>query len=135
MAIGGNQIPGGSPGNLVVWAVTAHGRVFLLVLLNEIAALSLNKIVENIIYTILLNICPSLQVMFRVGVSSTSPEGQRWSAIKLSPGHEVSQVSVGVSGLVWAILQNGKAIVRIGVTRENPMGKKNLAKKYRTISH
>ncbi|XP_043272116.1 tectonin beta-propeller repeat-containing protein isoform X2 [Venturia canescens] len=87
VAIGGNQIPGGSPGSLVVWAVTAHGRV-----------------------------------MFRVGVSSTSPEGQRWSAIKLPTGYEVCQISVGVSGLVWAILMNGKAIVRIGVTRENPMG-------------
>lgn len=60
--------------------------------------------------------------MFRFGVSTTSPEGQRWSAIKLTSGSEVSQVSVGVSGLVWAVLLNGKAIVRTGVTRENPMG-------------
>ncbi|XP_008548798.1 tectonin beta-propeller repeat-containing protein isoform X1 [Microplitis demolitor] len=87
VAIGGTQIPGGSIGSLVVWAVTAHGRV-----------------------------------MFRVGVSSTSPEGQRWSAIKLSNGQEVSQVSVGVTGLGWAVLTDGKALVRTGVTRENPMG-------------
>lgn len=61
--------------------------------------------------------------MFRVGVSTTSPEGLRWSAIKLPASYEVSQVSVGPSGLVWAVLQSGKAIVRTGITRENPMGK------------
>lgn len=27
ITVGGNQIPGGNPGSLVVWAVTAHGRV------------------------------------------------------------------------------------------------------------
>lgn len=61
-------------------------------------------------------------------MSSTSPEGQRWSAIKLPTGYEVCQISVGVSGLVWAILMNGKAIVRIGVTRENPMGNEYVPK-------
>lgn len=60
--------------------------------------------------------------MFRVGVSTTSPEGLRWSAIKMPQGDEASHISVGVSGLVWVILLNGKALVRTGVTRENPMG-------------
>lgn len=27
VAVGGNLMPGASPGSLVVWAVTAHGRV------------------------------------------------------------------------------------------------------------
>lgn len=27
VAIGGNQIPGSNSGSLIVWAVTAHGRV------------------------------------------------------------------------------------------------------------
>ncbi|KAK0160372.1 hypothetical protein PV328_007788 [Microctonus aethiopoides] len=62
------------------------------------------------------------RVMFRVGVSSTSPEGQRWSAIKFSSNHEVSRVSVGVTGLVWVILANGKTAIRTGVTRDNLMG-------------
>ncbi|XP_031840484.2 tectonin beta-propeller repeat-containing peroxin 23 isoform X2 [Nomia melanderi] len=87
ISVGGNQIPGGNPGCLVVWAVTAHGRV-----------------------------------MFRVGTSTTCPEGQRWSAIKLANGFEVCQISVGMTGLVWAVLMVGKALVRTGVTRENPMG-------------
>lgn len=87
ISVGGNQIPGGNPGSLVVWAVTAHGRV-----------------------------------MFRVGTSTTCPEGQRWSAIKLGSGHEVTQISVGMTGLVWAVVMVGKALVRTGITRENPMG-------------
>lgn len=88
VAVGGNQMPGGSSGSLIVWAVTAHGRV-----------------------------------MFRVGTSTTCPEGQRWSCIKLGNGYEVCQISVGVSGLVWAVLTVGKALIRTGVTRDNPMGK------------
>ncbi|XP_076385311.1 tectonin beta-propeller repeat-containing peroxin 23 isoform X1 [Megachile rotundata] len=62
------------------------------------------------------------RVMFRVGTSTTCPEGQRWSAIKLASGYEVCQISVGITGLVWAVLMIGKALVRTGVTRENPMG-------------
>jgi len=27
IAVGGNQMPGSTSGSLVVWAVTAHGRV------------------------------------------------------------------------------------------------------------
>ncbi|XP_011065676.1 PREDICTED: tectonin beta-propeller repeat-containing protein [Acromyrmex echinatior] len=87
IAVGGNQMPGSSSGNLVVWAVTAHGRI-----------------------------------MFRVGTSTTCPEGQRWSSIKLANGYEVCQISVGATGLVWAVLMVGKALVRTGVTRDNPMG-------------
>ncbi|KMQ88829.1 tectonin beta-propeller repeat-containing [Lasius niger] len=81
VAVGGNQMPGGSSGSLVVWAV-----------------------------------------MFRVGTSTTCPEGQRWSCIKLANGYEVCQISVGVTGLVWAVLMVGKALIRTGVTRDNPMG-------------
>lgn len=31
VAVGGNQMPGATSGSLVVWAVTAHGRVLLLI--------------------------------------------------------------------------------------------------------
>lgn len=27
VAVGGQCVPGGNPGNLLVWAITAHGRV------------------------------------------------------------------------------------------------------------
>lgn len=32
VAIGGSQIPAGNPGDLLVWAVTAHGRVISFVI-------------------------------------------------------------------------------------------------------
>lgn len=60
--------------------------------------------------------------MCRVGVSSISPEGQKWLPIPVPQGCEVKQVCVGATGLVWAILWNGKALVRLGVTRHNPSG-------------
>lgn len=60
--------------------------------------------------------------MFRVGTSTACPEGQRWSSVKLTSNYEVCQISAGTTGLVWAVLTIGKALVRTGVTRENPMG-------------
>lgn len=62
------------------------------------------------------------RVVFRSGVSITSPEGLRWVIVKVPPGGEVSQISVGCTGLVWCSLYNGRAIVRTGVTRDNLMG-------------
>lgn len=61
------------------------------------------------------------RVMFRSGVSTTSPEGRKW--IPISTECEVSQISVGATGMVWACSQNGRAFVRLGVTRDNPQGK------------
>lgn len=60
--------------------------------------------------------------MFRTGVSTTAPEGLRWTSITVPPGCEVNQISIGPTGLVWAVLWNGRALVRAGVTRENPTG-------------
>ncbi|KAF7988805.1 hypothetical protein HCN44_007115 [Aphidius gifuensis] len=62
------------------------------------------------------------RLMYRYGVTTTSPEGIRWNSIKLINGHEVIQVSVGTTGLVWAILNDGRAITRTGITRQNPIG-------------
>ncbi|KXJ78881.1 hypothetical protein RP20_CCG003236 [Aedes albopictus] len=87
VAINGSNVPGAPPGILLVWAVTAHGRV-----------------------------------MFRSGVSTTSPEGLRWTSVTTPSGCEVSQIAVGPTGLVWACLYNGRAIVRTGVTRDALMG-------------
>lgn len=58
------------------------------------------------------------RVMFRTGVSSACPDGQRWSSVTIPPGCEVNQISVGATGLVWVVLRNGKALVRTGITRE-----------------
>lgn len=56
--------------------------------------------------------------MSRTGVSATSPEGLRWVAINTPSSCEVSQISVGSTGLVWGVLPNGRSIVRSGVTRD-----------------
>lgn len=60
--------------------------------------------------------------MYRSGVSTTAPEGLRWTAITTPTGTEVSQISVGTLGLVWAVLYNGRVLVRSGVTRDTPTG-------------
>lgn len=61
--------------------------------------------------------------MFRNGVSTTSPEGLKWVAISTPSGCEVCQISVGATGMIWASCQNGRALVRAGVTRDNLTGK------------
>lgn len=40
----------------------------------------------------------------------------------LSLGCEVLQITVGSTGLVWAVLQNGSAIARTGITRDCILG-------------
>lgn len=60
--------------------------------------------------------------MFRTGVSTKSPEGARWNHISTPVGCEVHQLSVGPTGLLWATLLDGRALVRIGVTRDSLSG-------------
>lgn len=60
--------------------------------------------------------------MVRSGVNTSSPEGLRWTAISTPSGCEVSQISVGNTGLVWAVLYNGRVIVRSGVTKDSMSG-------------
>ncbi|KAJ8966147.1 hypothetical protein NQ314_003710 [Rhamnusium bicolor] len=50
------------------------------------------------------------------------PEGARWNHIQVPTGCEISQISVGPTGLLWAALIDGRALVRIGVTRDNLQG-------------
>lgn len=60
--------------------------------------------------------------MFRTGVSTSLPEGSRWTHIQTPNSCEVNQLNVGPTGLVWASLIDGRALVRTGVTRENLLG-------------
>ncbi|KAK9870500.1 hypothetical protein WA026_008057 [Henosepilachna vigintioctopunctata] len=62
------------------------------------------------------------RVMFRMGVSTKSPEGIRWNDVSVPLGCEICQISVGSTGLVWASLACGRALVRGGVTRDNLQG-------------
>lgn len=60
--------------------------------------------------------------MFRTGVTTKSPEGAKWISVPVPPGCEINQLSVGPTGLVWAALLDGRALVRIGVTRDSLSG-------------
>lgn len=71
--------------------------------------------------------------MFRKGVTETSPEGDSWIHVGTSEKCEVSQISVGPTGLVWAVTWAGYALVRTHVTRENSMGMKLLIYVYYLI--
>ncbi|CAL1279116.1 unnamed protein product [Larinioides sclopetarius] len=62
------------------------------------------------------------RVLFRYGVTESSPEGSGWVPIKTPGQADVSQISVGPTGLTWAVTWAGHAIVRAAITRENVMG-------------
>lgn len=62
------------------------------------------------------------RVFFRQGVSANNPEGTGWLHIPTPETSEASQISIGPTGLVWAITWQGKALVRTGVTRLCPQG-------------
>ncbi|XP_047988327.1 tectonin beta-propeller repeat-containing protein isoform X1 [Leguminivora glycinivorella] len=62
------------------------------------------------------------RVMYRAGVSTTSPEGLKWTNISIPPNCDIKQISAGATGLVWALLWTGRAIVRKGITKDCPTG-------------
>ncbi|XP_075220650.1 tectonin beta-propeller repeat-containing peroxin 23 isoform X2 [Lycorma delicatula] len=62
------------------------------------------------------------RVMWRSGVTTTSPEGVRWSCISVPQGCEIKSISCGPTGIVWAVLWSGRALVRVGITGGSPTG-------------
>lgn len=62
------------------------------------------------------------RVMYRAGVSITSPEGLKWINISIPPNCDIKQISVSPSGLVWALLWTGRIIIRKGITKDCPTG-------------
>lgn len=62
------------------------------------------------------------RVMYRVGASTTSPEGLKWINVSIPPNCDIKQISVGPTGLVWALLWTGRAIVRKGINKDCPTG-------------
>ncbi|XP_038215394.1 tectonin beta-propeller repeat-containing protein [Zerene cesonia] len=62
------------------------------------------------------------RVMYRSGVSTTSPEGLKWINVSIPPNCDIKQISVGPTGLVWALLWSGRAIIRKGITKDSPTG-------------
>lgn len=65
----------------------------------------------------------SLQVLYRNGVTFTTPEGVDWIHVP-SDDHNILQLSVGAHGLVWGTTWDGSAVVRLGITHYNPTGKR-----------
>ncbi|XP_072943456.1 tectonin beta-propeller repeat-containing protein [Epargyreus clarus] len=62
------------------------------------------------------------RVMYRSGVSTTSPEGLKWINVSIPPNCDIKQISIGPTGLVWALLWTGRAIIRKGITKDCPTG-------------
>ena len=62
------------------------------------------------------------RLFVRQSVTTTCPEGSGWLHVTTPEKCEVSQISVGPTGLVWAVTWQGKALVRTGVTRLDPTG-------------
>jgi tectonin beta-propeller repeat-containing protein 1 len=59
----------------------------------------------------------------RWGITHDTPEGTEWANVPtLENGQEVTSISVGPTGLVWAITYDGHALVRIGTNWETPLG-------------
>ena len=62
------------------------------------------------------------KVYFRQRVTINTPEGIGWLHIPTPDRCEVSQISIGPTGLVWAVTWHGRALVRLGITRLEPTG-------------
>ncbi|KAH7944516.1 hypothetical protein HPB52_020710 [Rhipicephalus sanguineus] len=62
------------------------------------------------------------RVFFRENVTRLCPEGTSWTPVPVPQNSEVSQVSVGRTGLTWAVAWNGNALVRLGVSRYSYIG-------------
>ncbi|KAH6943096.1 hypothetical protein HPB50_016000 [Hyalomma asiaticum] len=62
------------------------------------------------------------RVFFRENVTRLCPEGTSWTSVPVPENSEVSQVSVGRTGLTWAVAWNGNALVRLGVSRYSYIG-------------
>lgn len=60
------------------------------------------------------------QVWYREDVNHANPEGSEWTLVD-TPG-EVAQISCGPHDLLWATLWEGPALVREGISRNNPKG-------------
>ncbi|CAG0914640.1 unnamed protein product [Notodromas monacha] len=64
------------------------------------------------------------RVMFRKNVLETNPEGSSWIHVPSPTNLEACQISVGPTGLTWAVCwDEGRAIVRTGINRNCRMGK------------
>ena len=66
--------------------------------------------------------------MYRYGREHYCPEGKGWTEIIPEEGQEVFSISVGPTGLIWAVTWEGSALVRLGVSWEQVIGKSTVSK-------
>ena len=62
-------------------------------------------------------------MLYREGVCHSCPEGKSWIHVDVPSDLYLVQLSVGPSGLLWAITYDGEAVVRLGISHQNPLGK------------
>lgn len=130
VAIGGHAVPGSSSGNLLVWAITAHGRVMLRTGVTttapeglrwtaistpsgcEVSQISVGP--TGLVWAVLYN----GRVIVRSGVTRDAPTGESWLEVK-PPGNglKISQVSVGTNA-VWCVTNDNHVWFRRGVKGE-----------------
>ena len=64
----------------------------------------------------------TFQLLYRDGIVQTCPEGTQWIRVEGCEDLNLTQISVGPSGLLWAIQWDGTALIRVGITHQNPIG-------------
>lgn len=52
-----------------------------------------------------------------------NPEGTLWREVFTSEGKGLVQLSVAPTGVVWGVTWDGQGVIRIGVSRDHPLGK------------
>ncbi len=60
-------------------------------------------------------------MFFRAGINQLNPEGMAWQDIPTGE-EEIQSLSVGPTGLVWAVTWAGSILVRLGVDWQNVRG-------------
>lgn len=131
VAIGGNGIPGASNSTLLVWAVTAHGRVMIRSGVSttspeglrwtaiptpsgcEVSQISVGP--TGLVWACLYN----GRAIVRSKVSKDNLTGESWLEVK-PPGNglKITQVSVGLNS-VWCITNDNHVWFRRGVKGES----------------
>ncbi|XP_070581282.1 tectonin beta-propeller repeat-containing protein 1-like isoform X2 [Ptychodera flava] len=62
------------------------------------------------------------KIFVRKGIHNKCPEGTHWQEVYTDDDREVTQISVGPKGSVWAVLWDGMVAVRNGYSHDHPIG-------------
>nr|CAD7402194.1 unnamed protein product [Timema cristinae] len=139
VAAGGQNVPGGDPGHLLVWAITAHGRVMFRTGVSttapeglrwssitvppgwEVTQISVGP--TGLVWAVLWN----GRALVRTGVTRENPTGDFWLEIAAPEELKLLQVSVGTNA-IWAVTRDHRVWFRKGVRGESAGTNDELAK-------